>query len=45
MADGIMLDDEKRQNFHFSAFLFSLSKKMVPNLETLNKYLEEIESG
>lgn len=41
-----MLHDEKRQDFQLSAFLFSLSREMVLNLEMLNKYLvEETESS
>ena len=45
MADGILLDDKEKQHFQLAAFLFSLSWKMVLNIETLNKHLEEIVSG
>lgn len=41
MALNITFDGDERQDFQLSAFLFSLSRKMVLNLETLNKYLEE----
>jgi len=44
-ADGIMLDDKEEQHFQLAAFLFSLSWKMVLNIKTLNKHLEEIDSG
>lgn len=45
-ADGIMSHDGEKQDSQLSAFLFSLSRQMVLNLEMLNNHLEEeIESG
>lgn len=45
-ADGIMSHDGEKQDSQLSAFLFSLSRQMVLNLEMLNNQLEEeIKSG
>lgn len=45
VADGVVLDGKERRHFQPTAFLFSLSGKTVLNIETLNKHLEEIDSG
>lgn len=45
VADGVVLDGKERRHFQLTAFLFSLSWKTVLNIETLNKHLEETDSG
>lgn len=40
-TDGVMLHDEERQDFMLFVFLFSIPRKLVLNLEMLNKYLEK----